>query len=93
MSGKIIPEVQFIHNITPLMIASSCGHTDIVEALILSGANVNKTDDLGYTALDYAEQAKQDATRDLLLQYDGVCGIELDDKDNTIAYDYLIYQP
>ena len=93
MSGKTIPDVEFIHNITPLMISSSCGHTDIVEALILYGANVNKTDYLGYTALDYAEQAKQDETQDLLLQYDGVCGIELDDKDNTIAYDHLIYQP
>ena len=62
MSGKITPDVQFIHGITALMISSSCGHTDIVEALIQSGANVNKTDEFGYTALDYAEVVKQDTT-------------------------------
>ena len=48
MSGKTTPAVQFIHGITPLMISSSCGHTGIVEALIQSGANINKTDEFGY---------------------------------------------
>ena len=48
MSGKTTPDVQFIHGITPLMISSSCGHTGIVEALIQSGANINKTDEFGY---------------------------------------------
>ena len=85
MSGKIMPDIQFIHGITPLMISSSCGHTDIVEALIQSGANVNKTDEFGYTALDYAEQAKQDTTRVLLLQHGGLCGIELDIRVRTPA--------
>ena len=84
MSGKIIPDIQFTHGITPLMISSSCGHTDIVEALIQSGANVNKTDEFGYTGLDYAEQAKQDITRVLLLQQDGLLGIELDIAHSTV---------
>ena len=77
MSGKMTPDVQFIHGITPLMISSSCGHTDIVEALIQSGANVNKTDEFGYTAFNYAEQAKKDTTRVLLLQHHGLRSIEL----------------
>ena len=55
MSGKMTPDVQFIHGIIPLMISFSCGHNDILEALIQSGANVNKTDVFGDTALDYAE--------------------------------------
>ena len=80
MSGKTTPDVQFIDGITPLMISSSCGHTDVVEALIQSGANVNKTDEFGDTALDYAEVAKQDTTRVLLLQHSGLCGIDLDSK-------------
>ena len=83
MSGKMTPDVQFIHGITPLMISSSCGHTDIVEALIQSGANVKKTDEFGDTALDYAEQAKQDTTRVLLLQHGGMRGIDLDSRVRT----------
>ena len=80
MSNKITPDVHFIHGVTPLMISSSCGHTDIVEALIQSGANVNKTDEFGYTALVYAEDAKQDSTRILLLQHGG---IDIDSRVRT----------
>ena len=43
-----------VGGITPLMIASSCGHTDVVEELLKSGANVNSTDDNGSTPLVYA---------------------------------------
>ena len=39
------------------MILSSCGHTDIVVALIQSGTNINKTGEFGQTALDYALHA------------------------------------
>ena len=83
MSGKMTPDVQFILGVTPLMISSSCGHTDIVEALIQSGADINKTDEFGDTALDYAEQAKQDTTRVLLLQHGGLCSIDLDSRVRT----------
>ena len=74
MSGKITPDVQFVHGVTPLMISSSCGHIDIVEALITAGANVNKTDEFGRTALDYTEVSEQDATRNILLQHGGING-------------------
>ena len=74
MSGKITPDAEFIHGVTPLMISSSCGHTDIVDALITAGANVIKTDEFGDTALDFAEGAKQDATKNILLQHGGVEG-------------------
>ena len=52
MSGKITPDVWFNHGVTPFMILSSCGHTDLIEAFIKSGANVNKTDGFGDTAFD-----------------------------------------
>ena len=63
MSGKISPDVQLVHGVTPL-ISSSCGHTDIVEALNQFGSDVNKID--GDTTLDYA---KHDDTQHLLLQH------------------------
>ena len=90
MSGKITPDVQFIHGITPLMLSSSCGHTDIVETLIQSGANVNKTDEFGHTALDYAKQAKQDTTQVPLLEYDGLCGIELYSRVSALEEPYKL---
>ena len=89
MSGKMTPDIQFIHSVTPLMISSSCGHTDIVEALIQSGANVNKTDEFGDTALDYAEHAKQDTTRVLLLQHCGLQGIDLESRVKTLEKSLL----
>ena len=89
MSSKMTPDVQFIHGITPLMISSSCGHTGIVDALIQSGANINKTDEFGYTALDYAELAKQDTTRVLLLQHGGLHGVDLDSRVRTLEESLL----
>ena len=89
MSGKITPDIQFIHGVTPLMISSSCGHTDIVEALIQSGANVNKIDEFGDTALDYAQQGKQNTTQDLLLQHHGLRGTELDIRVETLQENLL----
>ena len=77
MTSGQTPNVPFVHGVTPLMISSSCGHIDIVEAFITSGANVNQTDDFVQTALDYATGAKQDMTRDLLIQYDGLHGKDL----------------
>ena len=46
------PDTPLVGGITPLMIAASCGHIDIVAALIQAGADVNKTNDEGKTALD-----------------------------------------
>ena len=43
-----------VGGIMPLMIASSCGHTEVVEELLKSGANVNCADDNGSTPLVYA---------------------------------------
>ena len=40
--------------ITPLMIASSCGHNEIVECLIQANATIDSTDKDGYSPLAYA---------------------------------------
>ena len=50
------PNTSIVHGLTPLMIASHCGHIDVVDTLLLQGVDVNKVDDiLGYTALDYTK--------------------------------------
>ena len=36
------PDVPLVLGITPLVVASSCGHVDIVDALIQAGADINK---------------------------------------------------
>ena len=46
------PDTPLVAGITPLMIAASCGHTELVEALIQAGADVNKRNDEGVNALD-----------------------------------------
>ncbi|XP_019858348.1 PREDICTED: uncharacterized protein LOC109586591 [Amphimedon queenslandica] len=46
------PGTPLVAGITPLMIAASCGHIELVEALIKAGADVNKRNDDGMNALD-----------------------------------------
>ena len=36
------PDAPLVLGLTPLMVASSCGHVDMVDALIQAGADVNK---------------------------------------------------
>ena len=45
------PDTPLVAGITPLMIAASCGHIELVEALIQAGADVNKKNDEGMNAL------------------------------------------
>jgi hypothetical protein len=49
---NITPNVQFVHGLTPLMIAASCGHIELIDALVRAGADVNAKDNSGKTALD-----------------------------------------
>ena len=50
----INPNTTLISDITPLMIASSCGHTEVLECLLQAEADVNSKDEDGYTPLAYA---------------------------------------
>ena len=56
------PDTPLVGGITPLMIAASCGHIDIVNTLIQAGADVNKTNDEGKTALDILLGNKEEFT-------------------------------
>ena len=49
------PDTPLVLGLTPLMVASSCGHVDIVDALIQAGADVNKQESYwGFTPLFFA---------------------------------------
>lgn len=51
--SKLCPNFKF-NDLTPLMIASSKGHEEIVKALLKAKANVNEVDKKGQNALHYA---------------------------------------
>ena len=48
--------VEFVHGVTPLMVACSCDHSDVVKALLDAGASVSRSDEFGYKAVDYCEE-------------------------------------
>ena len=50
------PNTPLVAGITPLMIAASCGHIELVKMLIQTGADVNKTNDKGENALDIVNE-------------------------------------
>ncbi len=44
-----------VNGMTPLMYAARYNNVDMVNLLVLNGADISATSKLGYTALDYAE--------------------------------------
>ena len=65
------PDTPLVLGLTPLMVASSCGHVDIVDALIQAGADVNKLENhLGLTPLFFAvRDSKLSSITETLLMY------------------------
>ena len=65
------PDTPLELGLTPLMVASSCGHVDIVDALIQAGADVNKREShLGLTPLFFAVRgSKLSSITETLLMY------------------------
>ena len=52
---ELNPDTPLVCGLTPLMIATSCGHNELIDALIQAGADVNTCNDYGNNALDIAE--------------------------------------
>ena len=65
------PDTPLVLGLTPLMIASSCGHVDIVDVLLQAGADVNKQEStFGFTPLFFAVKGgKSSLITDTLLMY------------------------
>ena len=56
------PDTPLVLGLTPLMVASSCGHVDIVDALIQAGADVNKQESrFWFTPLFFAVRGSKSA--------------------------------
>ena len=66
------PDTPLVLGLTPLMVASSCGHVDIVDALIQAGADVNKQEShFWLTPLFFAVRgSKSSSIVGTLLMYD-----------------------
>ena len=63
------PDTPLVVGLTPLMVASSCGHDDIVEALIQAGADVNKQESYyGLTSLYFAVTGQFTSIVEMLLE-------------------------
>ena len=65
------PDTPLVLGLTPLMIASTCGHVDIVDALIQAGADVNKQESYwGLTPLFFAVRGgKSSSITETFLMY------------------------
>ena len=69
VSSSTNVDSRIVFGVTPLMIASSCGHVEIVECLIQAEAHVNCTDQDGFPPLAYAiTGSKSMAVLECLLQ-------------------------
>ena len=84
------PDTPLVLGLTPLMVASSCGHVDIVDALIQAGANVNKQEiHLGLTPLFFSVSgSKSSSIIETLLMYGASPNVIADNStplDVTIA--------
>ena len=53
---KFSPDAEFVHGVTLLMIACSCGHSSIVKTLVDAGADIHRDDKFGYGAMDYCKK-------------------------------------
>ena len=57
------PDTPLVLGLTPLMVASSCGHVDIVDVLIQAGADVNKQEShLGLTPLFFSVRGSKSSS-------------------------------
>ena len=77
---ELNPDTPLVYGLTPLMIATSCEHIELIDALIQAGADVNTCNDYGNNALDIAEGTfnKQQDVIQLLLVNGAVHNIPTD---------------
>ena len=80
VESEFNPDTPLVCGLTPLMIATSCGHIELIDALIQAGADVNTCNDYGNNALDIAEGTfnKQQDVIQLLLVNGAVHNISTD---------------
>lgn len=78
-----------LEQVTPLIIASYWGNTQIVQLLLENGANVHLTDEEDYTPLHYACLNGHFGIAQLLLKYDADVAV-IDEDDDTPLHNSCI---
>ena len=74
---------------TPLMLAAKEGNNVLIEELLAKGANIDDTDNEGYTALHYAAKQKKESAYELLITRNAKENLKT--KDGKSAKDLLRY--
>ncbi len=72
-------------NITPLLVAAQFKHTPVVELLLTRKANINQTDEEGFSALHFAAKNGDEVTATLLL-HQGINATLKDKTNNATAF-------
>ena len=80
VESEFNPDTPLVCGLTPLMIATSCGHIELIDVIIQAGADVNTCNDYGNNALDIAEGTfnKQQDVIQLLLVNGAIHNISAD---------------
>ena len=78
VESELNPDTPLVCGLTPLMIATSCGHIELIDALIQAGADVNTYNNYGNNALDIAEGTFNKHVIQLLLVNGAVHNIPTD---------------
>ena len=91
------PDTPLVLGLTPLMVASSCGHVDIVDALIQAGADVNKQESYwGFTSLFFAVRSgksalivktllKSGANPNVIVYFNTALDVAIEDKQENMC--------
>jgi ankyrin repeat protein len=95
--SNVNPDTPLVCGLTPLMVASSCGHIELIDALIQAGADINLPNDYGHTPLDIADyeyiRPPNQSVISLLVERGATYKNPVDDDNLLLFYSHPNNQP